>query len=194
MTAPIRIVLALTGASGAAIGVRIAERLRRRGDVETELVVSPAAERTLAHEIGENAKEQLSGLVSREHAVSDIGATVASGSSRTAGMIVAPCSMRTLAAIAAGISDNLVTRAADVHLKERRRLVLVTREAPLHLGHLRNMTAVTEMGAIIMPPVPAFYHQPQSVSEIVDEIAARVIDLLDLPGEAEARPWRGEPF
>lgn len=191
MTAPIRIVLALTGASGAAVGVRIAERLRQRGDVETELVVSPAAERTLAHEIGEDAKEQLSGLVAREHGPSDIGATIASGSFRTAGMIVAPCSMRTLAAIAAGISDNLVTRAADVHLKERRRLVLMTRETPLHLGHLRNMTAVTEMGAIIMPPVPAFYHRPQSVAEIVDHIAGRAIDLLDLPGEAEARPWLG---
>ncbi|MCP8884485.1 UbiX family flavin prenyltransferase [Devosia sp. XJ19-1] len=187
-----RIVLAVTGASGAALALRIAERLQGRGDVEIELVVSAAAERTLSHEVGPDALTRLVGMASHVHAVGDIGATIASGSHRTKGMIVAPCSMRTLAAIATGITDNLVTRAADVQLKERRRLVLLARETPLHLGHLRNMTAVTEMGAIVMPPVPAFYHRPQSVAEIVDHLAARAIDLLDLPGAAEARPWRGE--
>jgi 4-hydroxy-3-polyprenylbenzoate decarboxylase len=186
-----RIVLALTGASGAAIGLRIAERLSRRAGVETDLVVSAAAERTLTHEVGADALARLTDLVTRVHAAANIGASIASGSYRTHGMIVAPCSMRTLAAIASGTSDNLVARAADVHLKERRRLVLLARETPLHLGHLRNMVAATEMGAIIMPPVPAFYHRPQSVAEIVDQLAARAIDLLDLPGEAEARPWDG---
>lgn len=186
-----RIVLALTGASGAAIGLHIAERLSRRAGVETDLVVSAAGERTLTHEVSVDALERLTGLVTRVHVAANIGASIASGSFRTIGMIVAPCSMRTLAAIASGITDNLVTRAADVHLKERRRLVLLVRETPLHLGHLRNMVAATEMGAIIMPPVPAFYHRPQSVADIADHLAARAIDLLDLPGEAEARPWDG---
>ena len=187
-----RVVLALTGASGAAIGLRIAERLACRSGIETHLVLSPAARRTLAHEIGTDAHARLHDLAHHDHDVDDIGSTIASGSYRTAGMIVAPCSMRTLAAIAAGITDNLVTRAADVHLKERRRLVLLARETPLHLGHLRNMAAVTEMGAVVMPPVPAFYHRPQSVFDIVDHLAARAIDLLGLPGDAEATPWMGE--
>ena len=192
MSGALRIVLAVTGASGAALGIRIAERLSCRTDVESDFVVSAAAERTLAQEVGEDAPERLRGLATRVHPASNIGASIASGSCRTKGMIVAPCSMRTLGAIAAGITDNLVTRAADVHLKERRRLILLTRETPLHLGHLRNMLAATEMGAIVMPPVPAFYHRPQSIAEIVDHLAARAIDLLDLPGEAEAKPWRGE--
>lgn len=191
MSADSRVVLALTGASGAAIGLRIAERLAARPCVTTELVVSDAARRTLVHEVGDGAYDCLAGLVRQVHDVRNIGATIASGSVRTAGMIVAPCSMRTLAAIATGLSDSLVTRAADVHLKERRRLVLVARETPLHLGHLRNMVAVTEMGAVVMPPVPAFYHRPQSVAEIVDHLAARAIDLIGLPGEAEAAAWGG---
>ncbi len=191
MSSSDRIVLAITGASGAAIGVRIAERLQCCGAIETELIVSQAAERTLAHEVSKDALAHLERLVGRRHPVANIGAAIASGSFRTKGMIVAPCSMRTLAAIASGISDNLVTRAADVHLKERRRLILVTREAPLHLGHLRNMTAATEMGAIIMPPVPAFYHRPETVAEIVDQLAARTIDLLDLAGDSQARSWNG---
>ncbi|MFD2648089.1 UbiX family flavin prenyltransferase [Devosia albogilva] len=192
MNGALRIVLAVTGASGAALGIRIAERLSCRTDVETDLVVSAAAERTLVHEVGHDAPERLRALVTRVHSAANIGASIASGSCRTKGMIVAPCSMRTLAAIAAGITDNLVTRAADVHLKERRRLVLLTRETPLHLGHLRNMLAATEMGAIVAPPVPAFYHRPQSIADIVDHLAARAIDLLDLPGDSEAKPWGGE--
>jgi 4-hydroxy-3-polyprenylbenzoate decarboxylase len=186
-----RVIVALTGASGAALGVRVVERLLARGDVETHLVISSAAEHTLRHEVGEGTVERLCAGAAVVHPAENIGATIASGSFRVAGMIVAPCSMRTLAAIASGITDNLITRSADVQLKERRRLVLLARETPLHLGHLRNMVAVTEMGAVVMPPVPAFYQLPQSVADIVDHLAARAIDLLDLPGEAEAAAWAG---
>ncbi|WP_077964997.1 UbiX family flavin prenyltransferase [Ensifer adhaerens] len=187
-----KIVLGVTGASGAAIGVRIAERLAEVENVELHLVLSPAAHRTLAHEVGADALPSLLSMAARTYDHADIGAAIASGSFSTAGMIVAPCSMRTLAAIAAGMADNLVVRAADVHLKERRRLVLMARETPLHLGHLRNMCAVTEMGAIIMPPVPAFYHRPESVEAIVDHLAARAIDLLALPIAPLSRAWQGE--
>ena len=192
MTAPRRIVLAITGASGAAIGLRIAERLAACAGVETELIVSPSGRRTLQHETGTGSLERLQNLATRRHDPADMGATIASGSYRTAGMIVAPCSMRTLSAIAGSVSDNLVTRAADVHLKERRRLVLLARETPLHLGHLRQMVAVTELGAIVMPPVPAFYRLPQSVAEIVDYLAVRAVDLLDLPDLHLAPEWQGD--
>jgi flavin prenyltransferase len=188
----LKIVLGVTGASGAAIAVRIAERLSEIESVELHLVLSPAAHRTLAHEAGADALPSLLRLAARTYDHADIGAAIASGSFSTAGMIVAPCSMRSLAAISAGMADNLVVRAADVHLKERRRLVLMARETPLHLGHLRNMCAVTEMGAIIMPPVPAFYHRPESVSAIVDHLAARAIDLLALPITPQAMAWQGE--
>lgn len=187
-----RVIVALTGASGAVLGVRIIERLAARRDIQTHLVVSPAAERTLRHEVGDGALDRIRGLAGEVHAHDDVGASIASGSFRVAGMIVAPCSMRTLAAIACGISDNLIARAADVQLKERRRLVLMARETPLHLGHLRNMLAVTEMGASVMPPVPAFYQLPQTLSDAVDHLAARAIDLLDLPGEPQTRPWTGQ--
>ncbi len=186
-----RVIVGVTGASGAALGLRAVEKLVARGDVETHVVVSSAAERTLRHEVGETALARLQSLASHIHPADDIGASIASGSFRVAGMIVAPCSMRTLAAIASGISDNLIARAADVQLKERRRLVLLARETPLHLGHLRNMVAVTEMGAMVMPPVPAFYHLPETIAEIVDHLAARAIDLLALPGEPDAKPWTG---
>ena len=186
-----RVVLAMTGASGAALGLRTAQLLRALPDVETHLVLSPAAERTLAHEVGPDAAGRLRTLAHVVHPIDNIGATIASGSFGSAGMLVAPCSMHSLAAIASGIADNLIIRAADVHLKERRRLVLVARETPLHLGHLRNMVAVTEMGAIVMPPVPAFYHRPASVADIVDQLAARAIDLLGLPVARLAREWQG---
>lgn len=187
-----RVVLALSGASGAAIGLRIAEILAR-GGVETHLVVTRAAERTLAHELGADALERLERLVARRHPIDDIGAPIASGSFATAGMIVAPCSMRALGAIAAVAASDLLVRAADVHLKERRRLVLMARESPLHLGHLRAMTAVTEYGAIVAPPMPAFYLKPRSVADLVDHIAARAVDLLALPGLANlAEEWAGE--
>lgn len=186
-----RVIVAITGASGAALGARIVERLAGRPGLETHLVISSSGERTLRHEVGEDAPDRLKRLAAVVHAESNIGASIASGSFAVAGMIVAPCSMRTLAAIAAGLADNLVVRAADVQLKERRRLILLARETPLHLGHLRNMAAVTEMGAIVMPPVPAFYQLPQTVGEIVDHLAARAIDLLALPGEQETRQWAG---
>ena len=186
-----RVIVAITGASGAALGTRIVEKLAGRPGLETHLVISSSGERTLRHEVGEDAPDRLKRLAAVVHAESNIGASIASGSFAVAGMIVAPCSMRTLAAIAAGLADNLVVRAADVQLKERRRLILLARETPLHLGHLRNMAAVTEMGAIVMPPVPAFYQLPQTVGEIVDHLAARAIDLLALPGEKETRQWAG---
>ena len=187
---PCRVVVSVTGASGAAIALRIIERLAAMKCVEIHLVLSPSARRTVLHEEGAEAMGRMLSLASVNHAVDDIGAAIASGSFPTAGMIVAPCSMRTLAAIATGLSDNLITRAADVHLKERRKLVLMTRETPLHLIHLRNMCAVTEAGAIIMPPVPAFYNRPQSVFDIVDQLAARAIDQLSIAPAPQASIWQ----
>lgn len=187
-----RVVLGVSGASGAPIAMRIAERLAALSGVETHLVVSTAAERTFAHELEEGALARLEALSVRRYAIGDIGAAIASGSFRTAGMIVAPCSMRSLSGIATGLADTLLIRAADVQLKERRPLILLARETPLHLGHLRNMVSVTEMGAIVMPPVPAFYRRPQTVAAIVDHIAARAIDLLRLTEEPQASEWRGD--
>ncbi|MBA3041196.1 MAG: UbiX family flavin prenyltransferase [Alphaproteobacteria bacterium] len=187
-----RVVLGVSGASGAPIAMRIAERLAALAGVETHLVVSTAAERTFAHELGEGALARLEALAIRRYAIGDIGAAIASGSFRTAGMIVAPCSMRSLSGIATGLADTLLIRAADVHLKERRPLVLLARETPLHLGHLRNMVAVTEMGAIVMPPVPAFYRRPETVAAIVDHIAARAIDLLRITDQPLASEWSGD--
>jgi len=187
---PCRVVVSVTGASGAAIALRIIERLAAMKCVEIHLVLSPSARRTVLHEEGAEAMGRMLSLASVNHAVDDIGAAIASGSFPTAGMIVAPCSMRTLAAIATGLSDNLITRAADVHLKERRKLVLMTRETPLHLIHLRNMCAVTEAGAIIMPPVPAFYNRPQSAFDIVDQLAARAIDQLGIAPAPQASIWQ----
>ena len=187
-----RIVLAVTGASGAAIGLRVAERLRALPDIETHLVLSMAAERTLTHEVDAEATARIRAAAHVVHGLGNIGASIASGSFATGGMLVVPCSMHSLAAIASGIADNLIVRAADVPLQERRRLVLMARETPLHLGHLRNMVAVTEMGAIVMPPVPAFYNRPRSADEIVDQLAARAIDLLGLPQAPLAPEWHGE--
>lgn len=186
-----RVVLAMTGASGAVIGLRAAELLHGLPDIEVHLVLSQAARRTLAQEVAPDAEDKLHALAHVVHAIDDIGASIASGSFGASGMLVLPCSMNTLGAIASGIADNLIIRAADVHLKERRRLVLMARETPLHLGHLRNMVAVTEMGAIVMPPVPAFYHRPQGLADIVDHLAARAIDLLNLPLAPLAQEWRG---
>ncbi|SMR84123.1 4-hydroxy-3-polyprenylbenzoate decarboxylase [Aliiroseovarius halocynthiae] len=188
MTAP-RVVLGVAGASGAVLSLSIARQLKSLG-AETDLVTSVAAERTLAEECGSGALSILRTLATRCHPFYDIGASIASGSVAVSGMIVAPCSMRSLAAIAHGLDDNLLTRSASVQLKERRRLVLLTREAPLTLAHLRNMTAATELGAIILPPVPAFYLKPDSVSDIVDQIAARAIDLLGVSSPV-ARQWAG---
>jgi 4-hydroxy-3-polyprenylbenzoate decarboxylase len=188
-----RVVVGISGASGAAIGMRILERLQAMGDVESHLVISGAAEKTLGYEVGPDAVARARALADVCYGIDAVGSAIASGSLRTSGMVVAPCSMRTLAAIASSLSDNLLVRAADVHLKERRRLVLLTRESPLHLGHLRSMVQATEMGAIIAPPVPAFYQRPASVEDVVDAIAARAIDLLDLGGAAQSEAWRGLP-
>ena len=184
-----RVVVAISGASGACYGVRLLEALRAVPGCESHLVVSPAGWRNLGHELAMTPAD-LRPLADHVHDVEDVGATIASGSFRAAGMVVAPCSMRTLAAIAHGMGDNLITRAADVMLKERRRRVLMVREAPLHLGHLRNMVAVTEMGGVVCPPVPAFYLRPQTVQDIVDQAVARVLDLLDVPHAMSAR-WAG---
>ncbi len=184
-----RVVIGISGASGAVLGVRIVELLA--GRVEIHLVVSKAAEATIAHEVGQEALEALCQQASVVHGIDAIGASIASGSFQTAGMIVAPCSIRTLAAVAMSLSDNLLVRAADVHLKERRRLVLLARETPLHLGHLRSMVAVTEMGAIVAPPVPGFYRRPGTVAEIIDATAMRAIDLLDLGIDLDRDRWGG---
>ncbi|WP_099826951.1 UbiX family flavin prenyltransferase [Oceaniglobus indicus] len=190
MTAP-RVILGIAGASGAGLGLSCARQLAALG-VQIDLVISAAAERTLRTECGATAQDELRGYATRLHGIADIGASIASGSVPVAGMIVAPCSMRSLAAIAHGLDDNLLTRAASVQLKERRRLVLLTREAPLTLAHLRNMTAATEMGAILLPPVPAFYLNPQSLAEIVDQIAARAIDVLGVAPPV-ASQWTDPP-
>ncbi len=187
----LRVIIGITGASGAAIAVRMVELLAETGQVEIHLVVSDAARRTLEHEVGPDALGRILAKATQNHAIGNIGATIASGSFETAGMIVAPCSMHTLAAIATGLAGNLLVRAADVQLKERRKLILMARETPLHLGHLRNMCAVAEMGAIVMPPMPAFYHRPGSVEAIIDHLAARAIDLLGLPLDRFAREWDG---
>jgi len=190
MNAPRRLVVAITGASGAAYGVRLLQALGTAEGWETHLVCSPSGLLTIHHELGMQRPE-VERLADVVHNVRDIGATVASGSFRCDGMVVAPCSMRTLAAIATGVADNLVTRAADVMLKERRRLVLLARETPLHLVHLRNMTTVTEMGAIVMPPVPAFYAHPQSVDDIVGHTVGRVLDLFGVEHAGLVSRWRG---
>lgn len=184
-----RLLVAITGASGAVYGLRLLQALSALSGLQIHAVVSDAGWLTLRHELN-LAPEALRPLVHTLHDVAHLGAGPASGSFRCDGMVVAPCSMRTLAAIAHGLTDNLVTRAADVMLKERRRLVLMTRETPLHLGHLRNMTAVTEMGAIVCPPMPAFYLLPKNLDELVDASVARVLDLLDVPHTLAAR-WQG---
>lgn len=185
---PQRLVVGLTGASGAIYGVRLLARARALG-LQTHLVASAAGVLNAHHELG-LARGDLEALAHHHHAPGEIGACIASGSFDAAAMAVAPCSMKTLAAIAHGLSDNLLTRAADVMLKERRRLLLMVRETPLNLAHLRNMVAVTEMGAIVFPPLPAFYHRPQSVDELVDDTVERALTLLGIEG-AQPRIWNG---
>jgi len=192
MTERHNVIVGISGASGAAIGARIIERLVQHPACTVHLVVSRAAERTLHEEVGADSRERLRRRAHHAYDAADVGARIASGSYPVLGMIVAPCSIRTLSAIAWGQSDNLLVRAADVQLKERRRLVLLVRESPLHLGHLRAMAQAAEIGAIIAPPAPAFYLKPQSIAEMVDQIACRAINLLDLPSvHAPAREWDG---
>jgi flavin prenyltransferase len=187
--APKRLVVAITGATGAIYGVRLLQVLRAAPGVETHLLVSDAGVLNLHQELDMNRKD-VEALAHVVHNVRDVGASIASGSFQSDGMIVAPCSMKTLAAIAHGYSDNLITRAADVVLKERRRLVLMVRETPFNLAHLRNMTAVTEMGGIIFPPLPGFYHRPQSIEQMIDHTIGRILDLFDLPHNLAPR-WNG---
>jgi len=185
MTSP-RLIVGITGASGIIYGIRLLQTLQKM-PVETHLVVTKAGQLTRSYETDMSLAE-LKALADVYHANTNIAATIASGSFKTLGMIIAPCSMNSLAEIAHGVSQQLLTRAADVVLKERRRLVLIPREAPLHLGHLKNMTAVTEMGGIIYPPVPAFYQKPKNIAAIVDETVGRVLDLFGLESDL-LKPW-----
>ena len=186
---PRRLIIAITGASGAVYGVRLLQVLRETPGIETHLMVSEAGVLNLHQELDMNRKE-VEALANVVHNVRDVGASIASGSFQSDGMIVAPCSMRTLAAVAHGLSDNLIARAADVALKERRRLLLMVRETPFNLAHLRNMTAVTEMGGIIYPQLPGFYQRPQSIAKMVDHTVGRVLDLFSVPHTLTPR-WNG---
>jgi len=187
MAAP-DVVVGITGASGTVYGVRLLARLRALG-ARTHLVVTPAGVLNAHHELG-LSRENLEANADVVHAHGDIGACIASGSFDARAMVVAPCSMKSLAAIAHGFGDNLLTRAADVMLKERRRLVLMVRETPFNLAHLRNMTAVTEMGGVVFPPLPAFYQRPTTIEQLVDDTVERVVELLGVDG-ASPRRWNG---
>lgn len=184
-----RIIVAVSGASGSIYGHTLLSRLRRNPDVELHLILTRSAERTAHLEMSATAS-QFKALAHFNYSLEDVGSRLASGSFLTGGMVVAPCSIHSMSSIAAGLSSNLLLRAADVCLKERRRLILMVRETPFHLGHLRTMLALTEMGAIIAPPIPGFYQQPQSVQDIVDHSIDRILDLLGLPAP-EARRWNG---
>lgn len=182
-----RLIVAITGASGAIYGVTALQKLRALG-VETHLVMSKSAALTLESEMGLGVRDVIA-LADHHHKPADIGASISSGSFHTMGMLVAPCSIRTLGEISTGVTQSLVSRAADVCLKERRKLVLMVRETPFHLGHLRQMVAVTEMGAIVAPPVPAFYAQPENLQQMVDHSIGRVLDLFGL--DTGIRRWSG---
>jgi 4-hydroxy-3-polyprenylbenzoate decarboxylase len=186
---PKRLIIAITGASGAVYGVRLLQVLREVPDIETHLMVSDAGVLNLHQELDMNRKD-VESFAHVVHNVRDVGASIASGSFQSEGMIVAPCSMKTLASIAHGLSENLITRSADVVLKERRRLVLMVRETPFNLAHLRNMIAVTEMGGIIFPPLPGFYQRPATIAEMVDHTAGRVLDLFAISHLLTPR-WNG---
>jgi 4-hydroxy-3-polyprenylbenzoate decarboxylase len=190
MTAKQRIIVGISGASGIIYGVRMLEALRAAG-LETHLVMTRSAQLTLGHELPLKPAE-IFALADVNHKVDNLAAAISSGSFATIGMIVSPCSIRSLSEIATGVTSNLLTRAADVVLKERRRLVLMVRETPLHLGHLRSMTQVTEMGAIVMPPVPAFYSMPQTIDDIVNHSVGRALDLFGIDSDLVKR-WQTPP-
>lgn len=183
-----RLIVGVTGATGAIYALRLLQAVRAIGGVETHLVISASGILNVEHEL-RLSRQSLDALADYSYGVRDVGATIASGSFATMGMVITPCSMKTLAAVAHGLSDNLITRAADVTLKERRRLIMMVRETPFNLAHLRNMTAVTEMGGIIFPPLPAFYHQPSSIEELVDHSVSRVLGLIGL--DASVVQWSG---
>ena len=185
----LKIVVGVSGASGAIYGVRLLEKLRLQSGVEVHLILTRSGEKTLFLETGKKAQE-LKAMAHYSYALEDISGRLASGSFPTDGMVIAPCSIHTMSAIASGISSNLLIRAADVTLKERRPLILMVRESPLHLGHLRTMVALAEMGAVIAPPVPGFYHRPASIQDLVDHSVNRVLDLLSLPSQ-DAHRWDG---
>ena len=185
-----KLVVGISGASGAIYGLRILEVLKQVG-VETHLVMSDSAKRTIAYETGYTI-DAVKQLAARVHDINDIGASIASGSFRHDGMVIAPCSIKTLSAVANSFDTNLLIRAADVTLKERRRLVLMIRETPLHLGHLRLMTQVTEIGAVLVPPLPAFYHQPKTLDDIINQSVNKALDQFDLGVEIDLfRRWTG---
>jgi polyprenyl P-hydroxybenzoate/phenylacrylic acid decarboxylase-like protein len=185
-----RLIIAITGASGTVYGVRMLEQLRASDACETHLVMSASGALTATQELSMK-RGDIEALADVVHNVKDVGATIASGSFKSEGMVIAPCSMKTLASIAHGFADNLVSRAADVILKERRKLVLMARETPLNLAHLRNMTAITEMGGIVFPPVPAFYTQPESLDDIINHTVGRVLDLFSIPHTKLVKRWEG---
>jgi 4-hydroxy-3-polyprenylbenzoate decarboxylase len=185
----LRVIIGVSGASGSIYGYRLLQRLRQGLKVETHLILTRSAERTAFLEGGQTV-DQFKALADYTYPLEDIGSRLASGSFLTQGMVIAPCSIHSMSAIAAGLSSNLLIRAADVCLKERRKLILLVRETPLHLGHLRTMVALTEMGAIILPPVPGFYNQPKTILDIVDHSVDRVLDLLNLPAP-NVRRWDG---
>lgn len=185
-----KLIIGISGASGALYGVRMLHMLAPIADVQTHLVISPAGLMNIQHELGMD-KKTVSALADETYTHLQIGATIASGSFKTTGMVIAPCSVKTLAAIASGYCDNLMTRAADVCLKERRRLILMVRETPFHLGHIRNMASVTEMGGIIYPPLPSFYAKPQTIEEMVDQTIAKVLDGFDIDVSEHLTPWSG---
>ena len=189
ISAPRRIVVAISGASGAVYGARLLQVLQGTPGIESHLVVTDAGWRNIERELDMDCR-YVEDMADHVHDVHNLNAAIASGSFGCSGMVIAPCSMHTLASVAHGLSDNLLTRAADVMLKERRRLVLLVRESPLHAMHLRNMLTVTEMGGIICPPVPAFYLHPQSIGDIVNHSVARALDLLDVPHNL-AKRWQG---
>lgn len=185
-----RLIIAITGATGAIYGVRMLQVLQAMPQWETHLVISSAGLVNLKHEL-DMTRDDLSALADFTHGIHDIAATIASGGFKTEGMIIAPCSMKTLAAVAHGFGDNLISRGADVVLKERRRLVIMPRETPLHLVHIRNMGIVTEMGGIIFPPMPAFYSKNNSIAAMVDEAVGRVLDMFDVNVSGLYTPWEG---
>jgi 4-hydroxy-3-polyprenylbenzoate decarboxylase len=186
---PRRVIVGISGASGTIYGFRLLQKLRDDARAETHLILTRSGERTAHLEMGKNAAD-FRAIADHYYPVEDIGSRLASGSSVADAMVIAPCSIHTMSAIAHGISSNLLIRAADVILKERRRLILMVRETPLHLGHLRSMTALAEMGAILAPPVPAFYNHPVTALDIVEHSVDRVLDLLELPAP-DTRRWDG---